>query len=66
MSSHGHCMHLIIWVFAYYMTLYGCHNGSFSYIPWVQEKKGKKSIKIIKKGIHLSKAIIINLSKMKK
>jgi hypothetical protein len=44
------------------VTLY----GKFSYIPWIQENKLRKFIEIIKKGTHLAKTFIINLSKMKK
>jgi hypothetical protein len=31
-TTHGRCLHTS-------MTLYGCHNGSFSYIPKIQKNK---------------------------
>jgi hypothetical protein len=53
------CLHTI-------MTLYGCHDGNFSCIIYIQEINKIKFIEIIKKGTHLFKTIIINSPKMKK
>ncbi len=48
------------------MTLYGCHNGNFSYIHEIQEMNKIKFIEIMKNMIQLSKVIIINLPIMEK